>query len=453
MPDRVPLRATASVGDALPVMRSTTAEPSAPALAIIADDLTGAADVAGILRRAGVRVSLVAGDPASGSPVPASDAVVIGLRIRTSPVAEAVERAGAAADWLLAARPAVLAWKICSTFDSTPAGNIGPVTDALLGRTGLPAALVCPAFPENGRVVRDGRLFVHGVALDESPMRDHPLTPMRDADLARLLAPQVAEPGRVVRIDASRDAAGAIDAAIGAGARYLIPDAPDDAAAAALGEAVVGRALPVVASGLVPGVVAGLRRAGGLPASTEPPAVPRAAGPALVVAGSCSAATRGQVERFAASYPVVRLQPWLADPATAAIGAARAALFGGAPAVLVASSADPSGVAAVQRQLGPGAGTLIEHWLGQVAAALVEDGVRRLMVAGGETTGAVIDALGVRTFDVGGELAPGVPVLSADRAGRPLLLVAKSGNFGGPDLFAEALDATSADAGEVAADA
>jgi 3-dehydrotetronate 4-kinase len=453
MPDPVRLRRTASVGDALPVMRSTTAEPSAPVLAIVADDVTGAADVAGILRRAGVRVSLVVGDPAFGSPVPAADAIVVGLRIRTAPVAGAVERASAAADWLLRAGPAVLAWKICSTFDSTPAGNIGPVTDALLARTGLSAALVCPAFPENGRVVREGRLYVHGVPLDESPMRDHPLTPMRDADLARLLAPQVAEPGRVVRIDASRDAAGAIEAAIGAGARYLIPDAPDDGAATALGEAVVGRVLPVLASGLVPGVVAGLRRAGHLAgATTEPPAIPRAAGPALVVAGSCSAATRGQVERFAASYPVVRLQPSLADPATAAIGAARAALFGGAPAVLVASSADPAAVAAVQRELGPGAGALIEHWLGQVATALVEDGVRRLVVAGGETTGAVIDALGVRTFEVGGELAPGVPILSADRAGRPLVLVAKSGNFGGPDLFAEALDATGADAGEVAAD-
>ena len=152
----------ASVGDPHPVTRSTAAEPSALALAIVADDLTGAADIAGILRRARVRVSLVAGDPASGMPVPAGDAVVVGLRIRTAPVAEAVacERRGRLA---ARGRTAVLAWKICSTFDSTPAGNIGPVTDALLERTGLPAALVCPAFPENGRVVREGRLYVYGV--------------------------------------------------------------------------------------------------------------------------------------------------------------------------------------------------------------------------------------------------------------------------------------------------
>jgi 3-dehydrotetronate 4-kinase len=302
--------------------------------------------------------------------------------------------------------------------------------------------------------VRDGRLYVHGVPLDESPMRNHPLTPMRDADLARLLAPQVADPGRIVRIDAANDAAGAIDAAVAAGARYLIPDAPDDAAATALGDAAVGRALPVMASGLIAGLVVGLRRAGHLHgATTEPPAVPHAGGPMLIVAGSCSTATRSQVDRFGASYPVVWLQARLADPAAAAIGAARQALLAGAPAVLVASSADPAGVAAMQRELGPGAGARIEHWLGQVAAALVEDGVRRLVVAGGETTGAVIDALGVPTFEVGGELSPGVPVLTADRAGGRLLVVAKSGNFGGPDLFAEALDATRADAGEVAVDA
>jgi uncharacterized protein YgbK (DUF1537 family) len=276
---------------------------------------------------------------------------------------------------------------------------------------------------------------------------------MRDSDLGRLLAPQVAEPDRIVRIDAARDAARAIDAAMATGARYLIPDAPDDAAASALGDAVVGRALPVLASGLVGGLITGLRRAGRLPAAPEVrPVVPRADGPALIVAGSCSTATREQIDRFGANHPVVRLEPWLADPAAAAIGAARAALLGGAPAVLVAASADPAGVAAVQRELGPDAGSRIESWLGQVAAALVDDGVRRLVVAGGETTGAVIDALGMRTFEVGGELAPGVPVLRTDRAGGPLLLVAKSGNFGGPDLFTEAIQATAVDPAEVATD-
>ncbi|HET7829760.1 MAG TPA: 3-oxo-tetronate kinase [Candidatus Limnocylindrales bacterium] len=423
--------------------RPIAVEPSAPALAIVADDLTGAADVAGILRRAGVRTSLIAGDPAPGRGAPVADAVVVGLRIRTAPVSEAVERATNAATWLLDAGASVLAWKICSTFDSTPEGNIGPVTDALLALTGLPAALVCPAFPENGRVVRDGRLFVHGVPLDESPMRDHPLTPMRDADLARLLAPQVAFPDRIVRLDVGDDPAAAIERAIASGARYLVPDAPDDAAATALGEAVVGRALPVIASGLVPGILAGLRRDGRLPpAATEPPEVPRTGGRALVVAGSCSTATQAQVAAFASSHPAVRLDTALADPPSAAIGAARRAFLAGAGAVLVSSTTDPAGVATTRESLGPEAGSWIEHWLGEVAAALAADGVRRIVTAGGETTGAVVEALNVRSFEVGAELAPGVPVLLAERAGGALVLVAKSGNFGGPTFFADALAAT-----------
>jgi uncharacterized protein YgbK (DUF1537 family) len=421
------------------------AEPSAPAVAIVADDLTGAADVAGILRRAGVRTSLIAGDPVAGRGIPVADAVVVGVRIRTAPVGEAVERATNAAEWLLGAGATQLAWKVCSTFDSTAAGNIGPVTDSLLGLTGLPAALVCPAFPENGRVVRDGRLFVHGVPLDESPMRDHPLTPMRDADIARLLAPQVAAPERIARIDASDDAATAIEDAIAAGARYLVPDAPDDRAATDLGEAVVGRALPVIASGLVAGIVAALRREGRLPRDgAEPPAVPRPGGRALVVAGSCSTATRAQVAAFAASHPSVRLDPGLADPPTAAIGAARRAFLTGASAVLVSSTADPAGVATTRDSLGPDAGSWIEHWLGAVAAALAADGVRRIVVAGGETTGAVVEALNVRSFEVGAELAPGIPVLTTERGGGPLVLVAKSGNFGGPQFFEDALAATDA---------
>ncbi|HKF85584.1 MAG TPA: 3-oxo-tetronate kinase [Candidatus Limnocylindrales bacterium] len=425
--------------------RPIVADPVVPALAIVADDITGAADVAGMLRRRGLRTALIAGDPVPGRAVPEADAVVVGLRIRTAPVAEAVERATAAARWLLDAAPAVLAWKICSTFDSTPAGNIGPVTDALLALTGLPAALVCPAFPENGRVVRDGRLFVHGVPLDESPMRDHPLTPMRDAELARLLAPQVTEPGRIVRIDTGDHPREAIEAAIAADARYLIPDAADDAAATALGEAVVGRALPVIASGLIPGIVAALRRAGRLPSEgIPPPAVPRLGGRAAIIAGSCSTATRAQVESFGAHHDVVRLQPDLADPPAAAIAAARRAFLAGSQAVLVASTADPAGVEASRETLGPEAGAWIEHWLGEVAAALAADGVRRFVSAGGETTGAVVEALNVRVFEVGAELAPGVPVLTADRGGAPLLLVAKSGNFGGPGFFERVLEATSA---------
>jgi uncharacterized protein YgbK (DUF1537 family) len=198
-----------------------------------------------------------------------------------------------------------------------------------------------------------------------------------------------------------------------------------------------------MASGLVGGIVAGLRRDGRLPeADPRPPSVPRTGGRALIVAGSCSEATRAQVSSFATTHDIVRLDPRLADPPTAAIGAARRLYLRGARAVLVASTAGPDEVDATSEILGPEAGSWIEHWLAEVAAALAGDGVRRFIVAGGETAGAVVEALKVRSFEVGAELAPGVPVLTADRPGGRLVLIAKSGNFGGPDFFAEALAAT-----------
>jgi len=416
-------------------------------IGIVADDLTGAADVAGILARSGVQTSLLVGPPLPGRPLPAADAVVVGLRIRTAQVPQAVRLASLAAAVLLNARPGVLAWKICSTFDSTPEGNIGPVADALLGLSGLPIAVVCPAFPENGRTVEDGRLLVHGVPLDESSMRDHPLTPMRDADLVRLLAPQVAEPARVGRLPTMNGADGlpaiaaAIDVAVGAGVRYAIADAVTAEDVDALGEAVVGRALPVMASGLAPGLVAGLRSRGLLPPPVEPTPVDPLDSPALLVAGSCSVATRGQVSTFATHHPVVRLDPTAPDPAATAISGARALYASGERAVLVSSSDDPAGVERARAALGDAAGARIEGWLGEVAATLARDGIRRVIVAGGETSGVVLEALGVGELRLGPELTPGVPVLERIHDPR-MLLVAKSGNFGGPDLFCRALAVT-----------
>ena len=413
-----------------------------PAIAVIADDLTGAADIAGLLARLGVATALIVGPPGRGQRPPSVEAVVVGLRIRTAPVGDAIDLASSTAQWLLTARPDVLAWKVCSTFDSTPAGNIGPVADALLGLTGLAVALVCPAFPENGRTVEDGRLLVDGIPLDRTSMRHHPLTPMRDADLCRLLVPQVADPARVVRLPSiGGGAADAIDAARAAGSRYVVADARDDREAAALGEAVVGRALPVIASGLIPGIVRGLRSAGRLGPGTARAAPAAIRGPAVVLAGSCSVATRGQIAAFAVDRPVIRLRLDAPDPAGEAVAAARAAMHEGAEAVAVVASDDPAGVERARRMLGPRAGDSIERWLGEVASTLAGDGVRRIIVAGGETSGAVLAALGARELRVGAEIAPGVPVL--ERVATPrMLIVAKSGNFGGPDLFERALTVT-----------
>ncbi|HEX5828131.1 MAG TPA: 3-oxo-tetronate kinase [Candidatus Limnocylindrales bacterium] len=412
-----------------------------PAIGIVADDLTGAGDVAGVLARAGVRTALIVGVPDTGRPLPDAEAVVVGLRIRSLPAPDAVRLASTAARRLATSGVAVLGWKVCSTFDSTPAGNIGPVSDALLAITGLPAALVCPAYPANGRTVEGGQLLVHGVPLDRTSMRDHPLTPMRDADVVRLLAPQVEEPGRVARLRAAAiDAGAAIDRAVAAGARYLVADAGTTEDAEALGAAVIGRALPVMAAGLAPGIVEGLRRAGRLPPASVAPAPARLPGRTLVLAGSCSEATLGQVREFGRHGPVLRLEPAAPDCVARAVAAVRRSFAAGNASVLLASSDDPAGVVRTRGALGGDAGAVIERALGEVADALARDGVRRVVVAGGETTGAVLEGLGVRELRVGPEVAPGVPLLERVD-GQRMLLVAKSGNFGGPDLFARAIEA------------
>ena len=413
----------------------------------IADDLTGAADLAGGLAREGVATSLLVGVPRNAYPVPDAQAIVVGLKIRTASAERAVADAVESARWLLATGVRRLIWKICSTFDSTPAGNIGPVADALLDLLGARITVVCPAFPRNGRVVRDGRLFVHGVALDESPMRDHPLTPMRDSRLERLLAPQVRTPEAIGGVDlaTTRDGATAIEAELERlgddGIRYAIVDAESEDDAAAVGRAASTLPLTTAAAGLTAGLVAGLRTRRELPDPLPPAALRPIDGPALIVAGSASAATRAQIARFAAHSPAVRLDPLAPDPVGDATAAARSAFGTGAPAVLVHSAADARAVNEAAARLGHAAGAIVEDGLGRVAAAIRDDGVRRFVVAGGETTGAVLTALAVRELRIGPEIAPGVPVVES--VGEPrLLIVPKSGNFGGPAFFDQAVAAT-----------
>ncbi|MFL5757102.1 MAG: 3-oxo-tetronate kinase [Chloroflexota bacterium] len=423
------------------------ATPVTPVLGVVADDLTGAADIAGVLAREGVVTVLRVGEPNDDAGAPDAEGIVVGLKIRTAPVASAIEQATASADWLQRAGVRRFVWKICSTFDSTAEGNIGPVADALLDLLGERMTLVCPAFPANGRTVVDGRLFVHGVPLDQSPMRDHPLTPMRDADLARLLGPQVRDPERIVRLPAAAVEAGAeaVTAVLAdlraGGARYVIADAANDRDCDVLGAASAELDLVTCASGLAAGIVRGLRDARLLGPAAPLHAPAPVDGPALVIAGSCSTATREQVARYAPLAPSVRLDPLAADPASDAIRAARTALATGADAVMVHSTDTPLAVEGVRTRLGADVGAMVERALAETARALVTDGVRRVVIAGGETTGAVLDALEVADLRIGPELAPGVPIVEAPGPPR-LVIVPKSGNFGGPDLFAEAVAAT-----------
>ncbi len=415
-------------------------------LGCIADDFTGATDLASTLVRGGMRTVQLIGVP-SGPP-PEADAVVVALKSRTTPAGDAVRESLAALRWLEAAGCRQVFQKYCSTFDSTDEGNIGPVGDALIDALGCGFALACPAFPANARSVFQGHLFVGGALLNESGMEHHPLTPMRDANLVRVLSRQT--DGRVGLVPWATVAQGA-DAVRRAmtglreqGHRYAIVDAITEADLLAIGAAASGHALVTGGSGVAMGLPANFRAAGLLREDADVAALPAAPGHAAVLAGSCSRATLMQLGTARGQVPTLELDP-LATPDAAAL--ARQALgwvagkLGDIP-VVIAASAPPDRVAALQARLGrEEAGALVERTMAAIAEGLVAAGVRRLVVAGGETSGAVVSALGVRRLRIGAEIDPGVPWTYAEGDGPPMRLALKSGNFGGRDFFTAAFDA------------
>lgn len=417
-----------------------------PLLGAIADDVTGAADLASTLVREGMSTVQVVGDPA-GVELPEVDAVVVALKTRTAPVDEAVRRSVGALAFLRGLGVRQVLFKYCSTFDSTPAGNIGPVADALLDELGGGLTVVCPAYPENRRTVYQGHLFVGDRLLSESSMAHHPLTPMTDADLVRVLGRQTRRTVGLVPYDVVAAGAGAIAGRLAdlraAGVTYAVVDALDDGDLRALGTACAGLELVTGGSGVARGLPANFRASGDLPGRSHVLVGVGLDGPAAVLAGSCSQATNEQVERMSARYPAIRidaLEAADAGRAEALAAEALARLDQGGP-VLVYSTAPPDEVARVQERLGvERSSAAVEALLADVATRLVEGGVQKLVVAGGETSAAVLEALGVRALAVGEEIAPGVPWL-ASLGERPLALVLKSGNFGGPDFFLDALEA------------
>lgn len=415
------------------------------ALGCVADDYTGASDLANTLTKAGLRTVQTIGIPADDLALGAADAVVVALKSRSIAPERAVALSRAADAWLRGRGAAHVMFKICSTFDSTDRGNIGPVLDALRADAGEAIALVTPAFPETGRSVYQGHLFVGAVPLNESPLKDHPLNPMRDSDLVRVLTRQSAAP--VGLIDVATVARGAdavrgrLDALAAEGAGAAIADAIFDTDLEILGRAALAHRVSCGASGL--GL--GLARALAAPSAPDPAAdvlAEAVGGLSACLAGSCSRATLEQIAAAEDRMPVLRLDPerLIASPDGLAEAVAWAGDRIGRGPILIASSADPEAVRALQARHGvEAAGHAIETGLARLAAALVERGVRRLVVAGGETSGAVVDHLGLKAFRVGPEIAAGVPVLRTT-SGEPMLLALKSGNFGGRDFFALALD-------------
>jgi uncharacterized protein YgbK (DUF1537 family) len=415
-----------------------------PVLGVIADDFTGATDVAGMLVQAGMNTLLAIGVPADHGALDA-DAVVVALKSRTTPAADAVRDALVALERLRAAGCRRFYFKVCSTFDSTPRGNIGPVAEALMAALGADFAIACPAFPENSRSVYRGHLFVGDALLSDTGMREHPLTPMTDANLVRWLQAQTPLRVGLLRHDAVAAGVDAVAVRVAAlraeGVRIAIADAIDNTDLRTLGAACADLPLLVARSGLALGLPAAYAARGWVRPDGQAAPLPAVGGLAAVLSGSCSAATNAQVAHWLQSgRPALRidaLQLGAGAPLAAqALAWAQAALPRGP--VLIYATADATVVMAAQEQLGAErAGTLVEHCLAEIAAGLHDRGVRRLVVAGGETSGAVVQALQVRRLRVGAPICPGVPWTQAE--GRPLLLALKSGNFGSVDFFTKAL--------------
>ena len=415
-----------------------------PLLGVIADDFTGATDVAGMLVQAGMDTLLAIGVPQSGTALD-TDAVVVALKSRTVPAADAVRDSLAALERLRAAGCRHFYFKVCSTFDSTPRGNIGPVAEALMAALGAEFAVACPAFPENGRSVYRGHLFVGDALLSDTGMRDHPLTPMTDANLVRWLQAQTALRVGLLRHDAVAAGGDAVATRIAAlradGVRIAIADAIDNGDLRTLAAAGADLPLWIAGSGVALGLPAAYAARGWLRPDARAAALPAVGGHAAVLSGSCSTATNAQVGHWLhAGRPAFRID---ALQLAAGVPLAQQALAWAAPllaaqAVLVYATASPEAVKAAQQQLGAErAGALVETCLAEIATGLSARGVHRLVVAGGETSGAVVQALQVQRLRVGLPIDPGVPWTQAE--GRPLLLALKSGNFGSVDFFAKAL--------------
>jgi uncharacterized protein YgbK (DUF1537 family) len=418
------------------------------ALGCIADDYTGASDLANTLTRSGLRTVQTIGVPSDDLKLPEVDAVVVSLKSRSIEAGLAVAKSRAAEKWIRSHGASHVLFKICSTFDSTDAGNIGPVMDALRTDSGDAIVLVTPAFPETGRTVYQGNLFVGSVPLNESPLKDHPLNPMHDSNLVRVLARQ--SKTKVGLVDLSVIARGsdavrahlADLAAKGIGA--AIADAVFERDLETIGTVALDHRVSVGASGIGLGLARALVASGRAKSDkvTDISGKP-VGGPAVCLAGSCSQATLQQIAKAEQAMPVLHLDPEQVIAGKAethrALDWAKARLAKGP--ILIASSSTPDQVSALQARHGrDAAGHAIEQAMADIAEGLVQSGVRRLVVAGGETSGAVVDRLGIPGFLVGPEIAAGVPVLRAVGAkDGEMLLALKSGNFGGPEFFSDAL--------------
>ena len=411
-------------------------------LGCIADDFTGATDLANNLVRAGMRVTQVIGIPAAGTLIDA-DAVVVSLKSRTVPAADAIAQSLAALTWLQSNSAEQIYFKYCSTFDSTAQGNIGPVTEALMRALGTDFTIATPAFPDNGRTVFKGHLFVGDVLLSESGMQNHPLTPMTDANLVRVLQQQCKAKVGLISYQTIAQGAQAIqnrfDALRADGVTIAIVDALSNQDLVTLGLAL--KNMPLVTAGS--GVAIGLPQNFGLSPTNRSSQLPIKQGMQAIIAGSCSNASNAQVGHFIDSgLPAFAIDPFnLNDgnnPALAWVERTFESMRKGqikTSPILIYSTATPEAVRTVQSNIGSRSGQLIEQALANVAKHCVHHGAKQLIIAGGETSGACVQALRITQLQIGDQIDPGVPWCYANTG---LHIALKSGNFGTVDFFTKA---------------
>ncbi len=413
-------------------------------LGVIADDFTGATDIAGMLVKGGMRTIQTIGVPPQGTIPDDVDAVVVALKSRSIAAKDAINQSLAALKSLQDAGCVRFFFKYCSTFDSTDAGNIGPVGDALIDALGTQRAIYCPAFPENGRTIFFGHLFVGDILLSDSHMRHHPLNPMMDSSLMRVLARQTRHKVGLVPLKQVQSGSTTLRAALDKlaldGVRHVVVDAVADTDLGIIGEAVGDDALVTGGSGVALGLPAAYRRRGLMAHRSGADRLPKVQGPSAVLSGSCSAATLGQIAAFKGAHLALDTDAICRgeDVAGKAIAWAKDKL-GNAP-ILLSASDKPEAVKALQAKHGIEKSSLaIEKTMAALARGLVGAGVNRLVVAGGETSGAVVGALDVTALRIGREIDPGVP-WTASVGGKPMLLALKSGNFGAPNFFTKAFE-------------
>jgi len=427
-----------------------TQATSKPLLGCIADDFTGATDLANNLVRAGMRTVQTIGVPSDHQAIDA-DAIVVALKSRTIAAQDAIAQSLQAYAWLKAQGVQQIYFKYCSTFDSTPEGNIGPVTEALMDAIfgqGQGFTIACPAFPENNRTLFKGHLFVGDVLLSDSGMRHHPLTPMTDANLVRVMQSQTQRKVGLVEhacVAAGPDAIRARFQALQAeGAGVAIVDAISNQDLLNMGQALADAPLVTAGSGVAIGLPQNWQARGLLSTNLKADTLPHASGYQAVVSGSCSVATNEQVRHWQqAGQPAFAVDPLAIASGTDVV---QQALDWAVPQlphgpVLIYATAEPDAVKAIQHQLGVAhAGELVERTLSHIAKGLVQAGVRQLVVAGGETSGAVVQALDVERMVIGPQIDPGVPWTSVSSSvchGDTVHITLKSGNFGTHDFFAK----------------